>query len=690
MADRKASVALELQAGQFKVEATVVEQKVEGVDRAVEKLDRDITKIPADAAKAGAALKLLDGDVGSVGKNVNDLGNKNSGLAVLDSKIKSTRTEVRKLADEFVKTGDVDVFKKLGDSQGKLEALTKVRKELAESVEDGIKTGAKNAAGSPSMMQIGVTLGAAFAIPIVAAIGGAVTAVAGAGVAGLGIMGAVMGDPAKFQFAWQQALRGITGDFIDATKPFTNETFAAIQGLGPLIKSWHIDTIFANAAKYAAPLIHGVEGFATGIVRGVGALVEKGGPAVSALTSGMTELGQASEHALESIAGGAEGGAMALHDTIHATALLIEGFGAVVGAAENAYAFIKEHPIESAFASGGLTIPISVWTSFDKQTSVLTDHTNALQKAAEDAGHAFNLQGDDLTALSQKFNAAALSSDTLAASMVSKVFTASMNLDQAILSVHESLTKLDEAFKKHDNSIDISTAKGQAHREAVLAVVTANMQMYQAQVAAGVSAEDAAVHYQNNTAALEKQLKQAGLTTAQIDNLIGKYRDIPQRVDTDIAIHGLTDAIDNLNATIRLINGIHDKTVTVTVKQVGDNPKGQSHTGEVQAVKAMGGIRYAADGMIVAPSNPGTVLFGEPQTGGELFLPMRGIPQSRAADLLNTAGAGYGLRAVAAGGHAEQTLRVIVQYPDGRVIRDQVIDWNASRGRRDPNTYFLP
>jgi hypothetical protein len=59
-----------------------------------------------------------------------------------------------------------------------------------------------------------------------------------------------------------------------------------------------------------------------------------------------------------------------------------------------------------------------------------------------------------------------------------------------------------------------------------------------------------------------------------------------------------------------------------------------------------GGIRKAASGLIVRPSDPGT-LIGEPQTGGEALIPLRGITQSAAMGLMHVAGAGYGLDVVA-------------------------------------------
>jgi hypothetical protein len=78
----------------------------------------------------------------------------------------------------------------------------------------------------------------------------------------------------------------------------------------------------------------------------------------------------------------------------------------------------------------------------------------------------------------------------------------------------------------------------QDNKDAILAVVQANLQEYDSQIAVGVAASDAAAKYDENTKALEDQLHAAGYTAAQIDALIGKYRNVPDKVDTSIAING--------------------------------------------------------------------------------------------------------------------------------------------------------
>src|SRR5436305_15160617 len=81
-----------------------------------------------------------------------------------------------------------------------------------------------------------------------------------------------------------------------------------------------------------------------------------------------------------------------------------------------------------------------------------------------------------------------------------------------------------------------------------------------------MSAQDAAAANDANTAALERQLLEAGLTQKEIDGLIGKYRSLPAKVDTDIAMNGLTEAINGLADLIRQINGIPThKTTSVDI-----------------------------------------------------------------------------------------------------------------------------
>jgi uncharacterized protein YoxC len=673
---RKVSVSLEADIAGFVRPVEMAKKSVDDLGDKVDRLDDELDKIPDDAAKAAAALKLLSGSVDDVGHKVTTLADKGVHLAALDAKIRETRTEVRKLGDEFVRTGDVDVFKKLSDATGRLKGLQDTRSKIkdallpddlpreAEKLAEGFfKRFASRAeewgnkigqllpagiAGALSNPIVGPILGVALIVALMAAVdyaltvgGGVILGAAGLGAVGLGIMGALLGDPEVTGAAWKKTLSEVKDQFLAASTHFREPLIDAAHEFGDALASIDMDKIFAQAAQFLPPLVKGAADFARYMGQAAEYLIAGAGPEIKVLAAELPKVGNAVALASKEIAGNSGGGAMALKDTLGVVELLIAGIGGLIGFSERWYATLVK--INDALSP----IPHTFFLPPD-----LPPRLDNAARSIHGISVAANTSTQSLEEMLQQVNATTVSVDSLAAAMVNKLFTATMNLDQATLGVAESLTRVkktleenSKAFDKHTSQIAINTEKGQANREAVLGAVTANMQLYQAQVAAGMSSEDAAKQYDQNTAALEAQLKKAHLTQGEIDGLIGKYRGIPAKVDTDIAINGLTAAINGLADLIKMINGIHDKTVTVYYRT-----RGQS----LNAPLAHGGIRRAAVGMVIPPSDPGTTLVGEPQTGGEVLIPLRGVSQGRAADLLNTAGAGYGLTVSAArGGYAE-------------------------------------
>lgn len=702
---RKVSVGLEADVAGFIRPVDSAKKSVDDLGDKVDSLDRSLNKIPPDAAKAGAALKLLDGDAKLVGRSVNDLGEKSTGLAVLDARIREAQKEVRKLADEFQRTGDIDVFKKLGDASGKLNGLQEVRKKLKDAVvldgsdavkategffkrlvsraeewgneigkmlPAGIAGALANPVAGPIIAAGLIAALVAAATTVLASAGGIVLAAGGAGAVGAGIMGALMGDPEVTGAAWKHELSGIKDEFLSATSIFRGPLIDAAHLFGSVLGGINFDKIFGRAATYLPELAAGAAAFARWIGIAAEYLTDGAAPIMKVISQELPKIGHAIATASKSIADGGEGGAQALKDLFTIIEIVIAGLGGMIGAAEKAYTGL------AAFRDAIIPRPLLYFSEQLLNTGV----------SARSLGSDLVSTVDDLEKLSGKLNATAVSADSLAGAMVGKIFSATMGMDQAVLGVAESLTRLDETMDKNGKAIDkhtglvaMNTEKGQANREGVLAAVTANMSMYQSQLAVGMSAEDAAAAYDVNTAALEKQLRQAGLTGAQVDDLVGKYRGVPKKVDTDIAMHGLTDAIDRLNETIRLINGLHDKTITITVKQVGDNPQGQSRGGNW----ATGGIRRAAVGMILPPSDPGTVLAAEPQTGGEALIPLQGISRGRAMSLMQQVGAGYGLTVSAGGagggGRVVEHRHVVDIMGGGELIRRLVVTDATNRGQ---------
>jgi hypothetical protein len=74
------------------------------------------------------------------------------------------------------------------------------------------------------------------------------------------------------------------------------------------------------------------------------------------------------------------------------------------------------------------------------------------------------------------------------------------------------------------SEIEIHTEEGRETRAAVLVLVSANLNLYVSEVAARVA--EATANYQANTCSLVDRMRASGLTEAQIDELIGKYREV--------------------------------------------------------------------------------------------------------------------------------------------------------------------
>jgi hypothetical protein len=507
---------------------------------------------------------------------------------------------------------------------------------------------------------VGLTLGATAVVPALAGVGGALTAGAGIGAVGAGIGGAVLGDPDRFGAAWKTQTDRIKKEFIDASQPFVGPTLSAISSVGPLVASWGIDKTLGKAASYVQPLVAGLEGFASELEGGFAALVDNAGPAIQAIAANLPEAGAMISQGLKDVAANAEGGAQALGDIIQAAGALTQAVLEAVAASEEMYAgfkkadaeaanFVRSHQTSLAILTGGLSqlflAESDAFNADEVQTYghalsgvALTGTIAADQAAASAAAYA---------KLGEQLGVTAVKADNLAEG-AQQIFSALLAADHATLSWDESLTNLQEALKENGKTVDEHTKKGQANREAVLSSIASNEQLYVSNIQQGKGVDFATAAYDKNEKAIEATLRQAGLSQDAIDGLVGKYRSVPDKIKTDLQMNGIANAINDLDDVLRRINHLPPrKTVDVNVVVTGQIGLAEQLLGAgiigslAPKRRAKGGIRHAATGLIVGPSDPGT-LIGEPQTGGEALIPLRGISGARAASLAQTAVGGYG------------------------------------------------
>lgn len=390
-----------------------------------------------------------------------------------------------------------------------------------------------------------LTAGAIAATPaVVAAIDSAILLGLGAGGIAAGL--ALIAKDEDVKKAYGDLGSGIGRQLEESVIPFKAQ---AIGAAGDLARSFtavepRIQRVFANLSTTVRPL-----------AQGLGKALENAAPGLEHAFAASVPLVQDLAHWLPQL--GKEVGDFA---------------DAVGDAGPEAEMFFK-------FLLGFIDQALAAMTFLSRTTAELGNALGAkskslqpLKKDADETKESFKSLADTFEDFISQINSAPATIDNVAQAMTDKIINTTLSMDRATLGYAQSLTSLDDAFKENGRQLDIHTKKGQANREAVLSSVEANLREYDTMINAGASAQDAAAKYDQNTAALERQLRKAGLTQAQVDDLIGAYKGVPKNVNTAIAVQGLTKAIEDLNETLRLINHLpSNKTVTVTTyfKTVG-------------------------------------------------------------------------------------------------------------------------
>lgn len=685
MASRTVEVMLRLVTGQYKREAHEAANATDDLDRSVAKVDHDLDKIPGDAARAAAALKLLSGDVKSVGDRVDSIGAKNSGLVILDAKIRDARNEVKKLGDEFVKTGDIDVFKKLGEAEGKLRGLQDVRKKLSAAIVDGTEDGLKNmgpgfakfwkdsfgSIGGSELKTIGITAGvilAAGAAPVIgSAVAGAILAGAAAGPMAVGI-GQSLNDPGVQAELDQLSLR--MGDTLQrSTTYFVPVMERAFETLG---QSWgrlspQIEQTFVNTAPLVDKMVKGVTELAENAMPGFVHATAKAGPVFDQIENTLNAIGtetgslfeMVSEHSDEAASAVQFFGMLASGSIAVVTSTLetlLEGWGHMVAGAERGahdfeVMFGWVPGVGSQLRSLESTLHMLNQTAHGEGATASQVYGRALSSAGDNAQRAQERVAklkERSELLAGSFSAAAVKAGTLRAAL-DQLNGAAISSEQAELQYQAAIDRATQSVKDNGAAHDASTEKGRANREALLGIVTATQAKVEATynetlATQGQAAADAAatVAAQQGRQAVIAAALSMGYSRGEAEAYANQLLKIPGNVSTMFKIYGTDVASEQIQAvkdSLARVPG--SKTINITVK--ADLPSGMS-MGMLQH-QATGGIRHAATGLIVGPSDPGTMI-GEPQTGGELLLPMRGITPARAASLARTGLAGYGLDVV--------------------------------------------
>lgn len=226
--------------------------------------------------------------------------------------------------------------------------------------------------------------------------------------------------------------------------------------------------------------------------------------------------------------------------------------------------------------------------------------------------------------------------------------------DEALLAAQDALDAVKESFKENGDAITGNSRAALENRVAVGKFAESAAAAAQAKYDETGSIEAANKVYDDHMGQLRKTLSQAGLTKTEIDKLIATFGRIPPSKSSTITVES-AQAKRNLDDIIALSAKIKSKRVVITVvnNTIVTRSEGRNvPIGDGIGGRRWGGIDYAMarGGALEAHhvTSP-TVLYGERETGGEAFIPMRG-DRERSISIGRRAMEWYGMDVVPQGG----------------------------------------
>lgn len=494
--------------------------------------------------------------------------------------------------------------------------------QAGDAFEGGFMSVLGDMAGAtwPALVPVGVGI----ASELLAAVGGVVSG--GAGIASIFAGGLIQ---ARSNPQVKAAAVGfgswVAGEFKDASASFAaplEDAFNILKAdsAGPmsdLKRDWAI------VAPYARDFAMYLGAAEEKIMPGVNRLLQNSGPLIKELGKDVVYVADGFSTLFDQISRGGKGEAEALDVLGRAIGDLLAGIGYTIhGASEIFDAFVQAEDAVTGFFEKVYHYAAYVAPPLElvsKAFGLVHDRADGVSRAFDDGGSSVSGFGRHLDMLTADIDRQKKEVDDLTTSW-DKWLKGVLNVDEANISAHRSMSALSDSIKQNGRVWDLNTKAGQDNYETLVRGIRAQQDLRDANIASGMSTAQANAIFRQNTDAMLGAAHQAGFAGSQ-------YAYLKSQVD------GLSSALNSLDGKLVDTARLAKLSGSWGVKQ------GLSHGGAVFP----GGFVRAAMGML-PPSSPGTlVLAGEPETGGEVMIPQKGISRDRAAVLGDMALAPYGL-----------------------------------------------
>ncbi len=643
----------------------------------------------AAAAKiATTALKGAEDAAEGLGDALDDAADQGgalTGLAAdirkLDNEITKAENSARDLAREFARTGDNAVLDKLKAQRRELTQMRNVRKLLPAPVEmaaAGAQMAAEVGGGMARELPKFLTKGLPFAavgagmaagiVPFLSAAisAGVLGAAGGGGIAGglalaaqdQRVAGAakLIGERVMDQLAGSAG----AGSFVDAALDALDELERELASL-----DGDISGILGASAANMEPLLDGVIGFARELIPDLRVAIEQARPIFDSLATIGPQLGNLVGDVLLQMADNAPAAAVALEQLVDVIDVSVRALSDVISVLTQVY---------DAGVKIGLTGPQAAIRSW----------LGEMDPAAQRIRTVTKVSGELTSELTRQGRAASDAAADLRSlhDIANEMANANLSAREAQVALRRAISATTEAREKGGKVTD-------KERSALYDLARAANTSTEALDAQGRTAAEAAASADKQRGAFIRAAEGMGYSRKQARKLADELLAIPKDVTPNVKVEGSSAAAARIQAIKDALNQLPG-TKTITINTRAEIPAGMSLR---QLMNARGGtvMPMAAGGGIYPASNPPLVRFAEPETGGELYVPRKGISRARARGLLAEGAAWHGLSIspMAAGGSlvaAAQGSLVNVDSGSGSLSGTRLDYYESAISARDAVT----
>lgn len=183
----------------------------------------------------------------------------------------------------------------------------------------------------------------------------------------------------------------------------------------------------------------------------------------------------------------------------------------------------------------------------------LTGATGDATAATDDLGNAADQAAEQAKSLADAFDG---------------LFKQYMSADKAAINYQRTLVSTTQELKQGTKTLSLNSAEGLKNRDAVLALVDSIDAQRTANINNGESVKDADKKYEAQIKTLISNAKNLGYNKDQVDLLLGRYKQLPKKIDTPIKQPGMGDSLQKTQDLFNKLNSI-DQPWVANIKTKG-------------------------------------------------------------------------------------------------------------------------